>query len=98
MLKIISQPGCEGLRLYHCLKTDNKGKPTALSVVIVGVDAKGQDLYYEFDPSIKGNIEQIHTLSALSEYGRTSGSGRIADLKEHVLLLYAYNSLKKAQK
>lgn len=63
LLKIISQPKCEGVRFYLCL-TPHKQKPTpkdthsdispfapledgVLSLVLVGVDEKGHDLNYD---------------------------------------------------
>ncbi|WP_428328736.1 hypothetical protein [Mucilaginibacter sp.] len=40
--KILSQPGCEGLRFYLCAKADEN-----VSLVVLGVDCEGFDLNYK---------------------------------------------------
>jgi hypothetical protein len=43
-LKLLSQPKCEGLRVYLCFKNDDSEAP--ISLVTVGVDSDGFDLKY----------------------------------------------------
>ena len=45
-LRLLSQPGCEGLRFYMCSK--DMGGKEVISLVVVGVDHRGYDL--NFDP------------------------------------------------
>jgi hypothetical protein len=75
ILKTLSQPGCEGVRFYLCkkvIKDEYDTNTPYLSLVTVGVDAKGQDLHYKYEPGrmsqgpIKANLENT---SFLSEYG-----------------------------
>ena len=66
LLKTISQPKCEGVRFYLCLKQAEQ-QEDVLSLVTVGVDANGKDLLYEFQPGIP--VEDIQTRSLIAEYG-----------------------------
>jgi len=50
-LKILSQPGCEGIRGYLCLKKDDAEAP--LSLVTIGVDGSGYDLRYNVKNAVK---------------------------------------------
>lgn len=43
VLKILSQPGCEGLRCYTALKDDKEN----FALVLVGVNKHGYDIHYE---------------------------------------------------
>lgn len=70
LLKTISQPKCEGIRFYLCLKKGIKGEDL-LSLVTVGVDEKGGDLLYEYQEGMK--TEDIPTRSLLAEYGYPPG-------------------------
>ncbi len=52
ILKILSQPTCEGIRYYLCMKQLPQPSGTAkdfLSLIMVGVDAEGNDLHYRKD-------------------------------------------------
>lgn len=66
LLKTISQPKCEGIRFYPCVKKgpDNED---VLSLVTVGVDADGNDLLYVYEEDTP--VEDIPTRSLVSEYG-----------------------------
>lgn len=66
LLKTISQPKCEGVRFYPCLKEGPEEKDV-LSLVTVGVDEDGNDLLYEFQEDV--SVEDIPTTSLLAEYG-----------------------------
>lgn len=70
LLKTISQPKCEGIRFYLCVKKGSKGEDL-LSLVTVGVDEKGTDLLYEFSAGTA--VENIPTRSLVAEYGYPPG-------------------------
>ncbi|MBL7698648.1 MAG: hypothetical protein JNK79_10825 [Chitinophagaceae bacterium] len=70
LLKTISQPKCEGIRFYPCLKKGVKGEDV-LSLVTVGVDEKGADLLYEYKEGTQ--VQDIQTRSLLAEYGYPPG-------------------------
>ena len=66
LLKTISQPRCEGVRFYLCLKqSDNK--EDLLSLVTVGVDEAGKDLLYEYKDGVP--VAEVPTRSLVAEYG-----------------------------
>ncbi len=68
LLKTLSQPKCEGIRFYLCLKQSEKNPAEQLlSLVTVGVDEAGKDLLYEYQPGIP--IKDIPTRSLIAEYG-----------------------------
>lgn len=100
LMKALSQPDCEGLRFYLCVsEVDSDGKPTKLSLVIIAVDIRDNDLGYEFKPEIRRNIDQIDTRSFTAEYNKTSGpldfynlGDQNHDLAPYVLLRYALNA------
>lgn len=56
ILKMLSQPGCEGLRFYLCARPDDDTKDVVdtdpadfdISLVIVGIDCEGYDLKYNY--------------------------------------------------
>jgi hypothetical protein len=85
VLKILSQPNCEGLRAYLCARIDGE-----VSLVLVGVDANGFDLNY--DPGI-GNSKaaQTPTNSLIVEYGYPPGPSVInkknGEIDNHYVLL-----------
>ena len=66
LLKTISQPKCEGIRFYLCVKK-GPGDKDVLSLVTVGVDTDGSDLLYEYEEDVP--VEDIPTRSLVSEYG-----------------------------
>lgn len=70
LLKTISQPKCEGIRFYLCMKKGLKDE-NVLSLVTVGVDEKGADLLYEYKEGAKP--EDVQTRSLLAEYGYPPG-------------------------
>ena len=70
LLKTISQPKCEGVRFYLCLKKTEKGEDL-LSLVTVGVDAGGKDLLYEYSEGTQ--VQDIATRSLVAEYGFPPG-------------------------
>jgi hypothetical protein len=106
LLKTLSQPGCEGIRFYLCKKTLDQ-KDEYASLVTVGVDAKGKDLYYDYNDAVGQFIStngirqaQVENVSLVGEYGsppppRTGGGGGGGGLNgfgdEFVLLRYALN-------
>jgi hypothetical protein len=69
VLRILSQPNCEGLRAYLCAKPFNEKLHT--SIVLVGVDANGFDLNYAIDDTKDGEDDQ----SLIAEYGFPPDSG-----------------------
>ena len=70
LLKTISQPKCEGIRFYLCVKKSEKGEDL-LSLVTVGVDENGKDLLYEFSEGTP--VQDIPTRSLVAEYGYPPG-------------------------
>jgi hypothetical protein len=72
LLKTLSQPGCEGMRFYLCLKPDDKIPGGVLSLVTTGVDKDGKDLGYKFSrktrQAIKKGKMNVETKSYNSEY------------------------------
>jgi hypothetical protein len=70
LLKTISQPKCEGIRFYLCVKPGTKGE-NVLSLVTVGVDASGKDLLYEYKEGT--SLQDIPTRSLVAEYGYPPG-------------------------
>lgn len=73
ILKILSQPNCEGLRAYACSRNTG-GQDTSL--VLVGVDVNGYDLYYGNNSSVNAITGStiIPTSSLIVEYGYPPGS------------------------
>jgi|GEM_PF-3977510 len=65
ILKILSQPNCEGVRSYLCKRDSGH-----ISLVLVGVDIDGYDLNYYFE-STKKNMDDpnIDDDSLCAEYG-----------------------------
>jgi hypothetical protein len=99
IMKALGQTNCEGLRFYQCISTEPGTVQQVLSLVVVAVDAKGNDLAYTFDPAIKKEIEKIVTSSFSAEYNLTSGPVSFLELddsneqlKPYVLLKYALNA------
>ncbi len=76
LLKLISQPKCEGVRYYLCLKQSNidKEPKDVLSLVLVGVDSEGCDLHYEISKSAV-DVFAVSTESLTAEYGHPPGTG-----------------------
>ncbi len=73
LLKILSQPLCEGIRFYPCKKNvpdDTGEKKPFFSLVLVGVDKDGHDLHFEGSTldDIKSGPPDI-SRSLTSEYG-----------------------------
>lgn len=74
LLKTLSQPDCEGVRLYFCAKsTGPKEDQQYLSLVTVGVDSDGKDLLYEYTPIENKQDIFLTNKSLLSEYGHPPG-------------------------
>lgn len=73
VLKILSQPNCEGLRAYLC-KRDNVNND--VSLVLVGVDANGFDLNFPDPKSVRETADttNIPNQSLMAEYGYPPGS------------------------
>jgi hypothetical protein len=99
LMKALSQPDCEGLRFYQCVSGDSTAEPKKLSLVILAVDRESSDLGYEFEPSIKKDIDKIGTKSFSAEYNKTSGpldffhlDDTNLELKPYALLKYALNA------
>jgi hypothetical protein len=70
LLKTLSQPKCEGVRFYLCIKKGEKGEDL-LSLITVGVDEAGKDLLYEFKEGTE--VQDIPTRSLVAEYGFPPG-------------------------
>jgi hypothetical protein len=74
ILKVLSQPGCEGIRCYLCARP---GNPKHTSILIIGVDADGYDLNYKgYKNSKPGDLlkpdsdsDDVDTCSLIAEYG-----------------------------
>ena len=94
MLKLLSQPNCEGLRAYLCSREDQGDFHTSL--VMVGVDVNGYDLNY--GPG-ETKVADIGTNSLLVEYGYPPGGRTTVNVDETViddhyaLLKYAVENL-----
>ncbi len=79
LLKILSQPQCEGVRFYMCSKSNlNQGSgelDQIMSLVLVGVDAKSQDLFYDAPDNnwVESQVNSVPTVSLLGEYGHPPG-------------------------
>jgi hypothetical protein len=75
ILKTLSQPKCEGIRFYLCIKIIDE-KPI-ISLVTVGVDEDGKDLHYDVQASVEASLRadnslkttQVENMSLISEYG-----------------------------
>lgn len=82
ILKILSQPKCEGIRFYLCEKTvDNK---PFISLALVGVDEIGNDLHFK---NANSTITAEGPNSSLTgEYGHPPNNRFTKDYKEMVLL------------
>ena len=71
VLKMISQPKCEGVRFYLCARKLEDGY-MHLSLVTVGVDENGYDLHYNkpetLQPQIVAGVQNVATQSLTGEY------------------------------
>lgn len=47
LLEILKDPKCVGIRIYYGAAKDKSGARDEFRLIIVGVDAKGQDLYID---------------------------------------------------
>jgi hypothetical protein len=92
LLKILSQPGCEGMRFYPCIKKV-EGKDY-LSLVMVGVNKNGFDLLYSKDNYSKVLHDQIN-LSLVCEYGHPPYPGTRLPEDRYSLLRMAEESLNR---
>jgi hypothetical protein len=95
ILKIISQPKCEGLRSYLCARPIPPDGELHLSLAIVGVDKDGVDLHYNLRETAKPSelmlgADNVITQSLTVEYGTpppppglaiTGGGEHIAELQ-----------------
>ena len=79
LLRIISQPKCEGVRFYHALRKNNEGESDSTTLVCVGVDKDGYDLNYK-----KDSVEEQQSISVrekktceslVDDWGHPPGSG-----------------------
>jgi hypothetical protein len=73
ILKIISQPKCEGVRFYLCARKAIQDNQMHLSLVTVGVDKDGYDLHYNKKSTVKANqiargVQDLNTQSLTGEY------------------------------
>jgi hypothetical protein len=111
VLKMLSQPGCEGIRFYLCLKketaNENKNVPGTLSLVSVGVDLEARDLNYEYDKTKHDlvNIPNIENCSLNAEYKFVLGTDPFdqsatneKDIEPFVLFKYANHKYKYINK
>ena len=96
LLKTLSQPECEGVRFYLCMKEDGyKLVPEqhgVLSLVTVGVDKFGKDLHFEYNPELH-KTGAVEDASLTEEYGSSPHmlTFKLDDerLKPFVLFKYA---------
>src|SRR6185312_4404762 len=79
VLKILSQPNCEGLRAYLCQRDDVDEQ----SLVLVGVDAHGFDLNFPVPKNVKEKAAttDIPNQSLMAEYGYPPGSKKKSKAK-----------------
>ncbi len=49
--KILAQPGCQGIRMYHAI--DDKGKK---QIILVGANEKGDNMWPSSSPKPKGKL------------------------------------------
>jgi hypothetical protein len=104
LLKTLSQPECEGLRFYLCLKDDksfsewerskfpSSKQKEILSLVTVGIDREGKDLHYDLpkNPSTYDFSKiQMKTTSLASEYGYPPPPRSFIDGEEQLYVLGA---------
>lgn len=105
LLKTLSQPCCEGVRFYLCLKDFPKPPkdpkvPGILTLATVGVDRENRDLHYkspreEHDPKSK-KILKVDNVSFCSEYALTANRVLPNELKDDHLkpyVLYQYSQI-----
>lgn len=83
ILKILSQPTCEGMRFYLCEKRKNK-KPF-ISLVLVGVDKDGADLHYKKGKGVRK--QNVPTTSLTGEYGHPPENKFLRGIPEEMALL-----------
>lgn len=105
LLKIISQPGCEGVRFYLCLRSEGSkaiDKPGILSFVMVGINALGSDLEYVYSDKVRDGVQsdryQVDNVSLTSEYAYPPPPPSILKTKGHeyyVLGEYAWGDFYK---
>ncbi len=109
LLKTLSQPGCEGVRFYLCLKDNidfdeenfnSKNPKEIMSLVLVGIDEKGKDLLYEFNKDEKKYIQEgvyrVETASLTSEYNYPPPPNSLTRLNSentYVLGEFAWNDI-----
>jgi phage gp36-like protein len=96
LLKVLSQPGCEGVRFYLCLNkhSDNTNQ---LSIVSVGVDIDGTDLNFEYDPTRHDTttVQFMENDSCTLEYAKILKKDPFdkgtteSDIEPYVLFKYA---------
>lgn len=113
ILKTLSQPGCEGLRFYLCMKSEpskDEKETDFLSLVTVGVNEYGRDLHYSYDDKngIKGMKALKASYSMLSEYNSpppppyniSKAKSFIEDSfdKRYAILKYALDEMKLQNK
>jgi hypothetical protein len=76
ILRIISQPKCEGVRFYHALRKNKKGEDDSVTLVLVGVDKNGFDLNYKGKKFNSRTGRQNNTCESLvDDWGHPPGSG-----------------------
>ena len=59
LLRIISQPQCEGVRFYHAIRKNDKGESESATLVCVGVDKNGYDLNYFDEVNQKYKVNKV---------------------------------------
>lgn len=90
ILKILSQPGCEGVRFYLCEKKGKLKDEFFISLALVGVDQMGQDLLYvEQDDPKKNPFKHVTTTSLTGEYGHPPTARKIVGESRYSLLRIA---------
>lgn len=82
LLRIISQPGCEGVRFYHAVRKNEAGDSDSATLVCVGVDKNGYDLNYNSSTPQEISVRQNDTCESLvDDWGHPPGGGSLDFLK-----------------
>lgn len=62
ILRLISQPGCEGIRFYQAIRKDKESGKDVMTLVCVGLHANAHDLNYSMDKSIPNSDNTCESL------------------------------------
>jgi hypothetical protein len=104
ILKILSQPNCEGIRSYLCARQIT-ADTLHYSLIMVGVDINGYDLNYPpaQNTTTSGNMNNsmttggVQTLSLIGEYGNPPGGPHLLGYGKNIQVDDHYYLLKQAK-